>query len=239
MTDKVPNSKFQIPKPYYEENGITIYCGDAYLISSGISADVLCSDPQYGIGFKTNAKRSRCEKGLNFADRTKNIRRDPAWLALQDNDRRPFEPAPFLRFSEMILWGANNYSHLLPTSRGWLVWDKLKGKTPTCFGDCELAWTNIDMPIRIWSQLWRGIVREGEENLNIQSKVHPCQKPAALMRWALQFTKGKTVFDPFMGSGTTLLAAKDLGRQSIGIEIEERYCEIAARRLQQEVLQLS
>jgi site-specific DNA-methyltransferase (adenine-specific) len=81
--------------------------------------------------------------------------------------------------------------------------------------------------------MWKGICQAGEKF----PRVHPTQKPEALMRWCLNLApNAQVVFDPFMGSGTTLRAAKDLGRKAIGIEIEERYCEIAANRLRQEVL---
>jgi site-specific DNA-methyltransferase (adenine-specific) len=89
------------------------------------------------------------------------------------------------------------------------------------------------------SQLWRGLCVRGAENA--QAKLHPTQKPVALMAWCIGQAKvptASTVLDPYMGSGTTLRAAKDLGRKAIGIEIEERYCEIAAKRMAQEVLAL-
>lgn len=224
--------------PYYEHNGITIYHGDCLEVMPLLSkVDLVLTDPQYGIGFNVNAKRSR-KSGLDFGrNNGKEVKRDPDWSALQNRDKTPFNPVPFLEFEEAILWGANNYCHLLPASRGWLVWDKLGDKQPCCFGDCELAWTSFDMSIRIWRQLWRGLVREGEDNVANGPKLHPCQKPAELMRWCLGFSKTTgIVLDPFMGSGTTLRAAKDLGRRAIGIELEEKYCEIAAQRLSQEVL---
>ncbi|MDE2098705.1 MAG: site-specific DNA-methyltransferase [Patescibacteria group bacterium] len=223
-------------KPYFSDKTCTIYHGDSYELLPQIEADVLCTDPQYGIGFDVTRERRRAPIGLNFSSANRHLPRDPVWLPLQQQDTIKFDPSPFLGFKEIILWGAHNYAHLLPPSRGWLIWDKLRDKKPSNFGDAELAWTNKDMPLRIWRQLWRGMVREGEENLSRARKLHPCQKPASLMRWALQFTEGKIVLDPFMGSGTTLLAGKDLGRITIGIELEERYCEAAARRLEQEVL---
>lgn len=226
-------------KPYYSENGITIYNADCREVLRLLGSEMaVVSDPQYGIGFQVNAKRSR-NSGLDFGKNRKDIERNPEWIPLQNEDKTPFEVGPFLRFSEIILWGANNYSAGLPNSRGWLVWDKLGDKQPCAFGDCELAWTSLDQSIRVWRQLWRGLVREGEENVANGSKLHPCQKPIALMRWCVGFTTSATILDPFMGSGTTLRAAKDLGRKAIGIEIEEKYCEIAAQRLSQGVLQFA
>jgi DNA modification methylase len=91
---------------------------------------------------------------------------------------------------------------------------------------CEIAWTNLSGPAKLFKKRVVGY-----------EKFHPTQKPVELMRWCLTFTEG-VVVDPFMGSGTTLRAAKDLGRKAIGIELEERYCEIAAQRCAQDVLDL-
>lgn len=120
------------------------------------------------------------------------------------------------------IWGGNYFA--LPRSRGWLVWSKPeRGFT---LSEAELAWTNKDTVIRVF-----------DGNRSDLGREHPTQKTLALMRWTLmQFEDAQTILDPFMGSGTTLRAAKDLGRKAIGIEIEERYCEIAAKRLSQGVL---
>lgn len=229
-------------KPYFEDrkSGIVIYHADCYEILPQITwAGLLLTDPQYGIGYRTKNNRS-IGVGLKWDPRTVKAWREPDWKPLKDGDQRPFDPTPFLAYPEVILWGANNYCQLLPSSRGWLIWDKLRDKTPCDNGDCELAWTNFDMPIRVWRQLWRGIVREGEENVANGGKLHPCQKPVALMSWCIQFSKSKApILDPFMGSGTTLDAAKRLGRPAVGIDIEESHCETAAKRLSQDFLQLA
>lgn len=104
--------------------------------------------------------------------------------------------------------------------------------------DCraaELAWTNLCSSVRIFRHRWFGLLRDSEKG----EHWHPTQKPVELMRRCIQQAKLPTlILDPFMGSGTTLRAAKDLGRKAIGIEIEEKYCEIAAKRMAQEVLPL-
>lgn len=128
-----------------------------------------------------------------------------------------------------ILWGGNYFE--VPPSRGWLVWDKVNGDN--CFADCELAWTNLKTSVRMFRHMWNGMLRESE---NDAPRVHPTQKPVALMAWCLQFApNAKRILDPLMGSGTTLRAAKNNGLQATGIDISEKYCEIAAKRLSQEV----
>tara|TARA_Y100000310_G_C20589872_1_gene767415 strand:+ start:193 stop:540 length:348 start_codon:yes stop_codon:yes gene_type:complete len=114
---------------------------------------------------------------------------------------------------------------------GWLFWDKGQELNQA---DGELAWTSFDVALRRIVINRNAIAQDGA--------VHPTQKPLRLIRWSLSFAdkqeEAKSILDPFMGAGTTLRAAKDLGRQAIGIELEETYCEIAAKRLAQEVLPL-
>ena len=124
-----------------------------------------------------------------------------------------------------MIWGG---LHLpLPPTYGYLVWDKMIDGLN--FGECEVCWTTFRWSPRIFR--YRAVNVDG-------GKVHPTQKPEAMMKWCIGFASDTagTILDPFAGSGTTLRAAKDLGRKAIGIEIEEAYCEIAANRCQQEVL---
>ena len=145
---------------------------------------------------------------------------------------KPFLPNHLLTFDSIILWGANHYASRLESARGWLVWDKRGGIPSNDQSDCELAWTNFLGVARLFHRYWNG----GGIN---EERWHPTQKPIGLMRWCIELAPPhELVIDPYMGSGTTLRAAKDLGRRAIGIEIEERYCEIAAKRLSQEVLAL-
>jgi len=127
-----------------------------------------------------------------------------------------------------IIFGGNYYD--LPPTTCWLVWDKLNGEND--FADCELAWTNLPKAVRRKAHLWNGMIRKGQEE-----RYHPTQKPLEVMTWALSMAgEVSTVLDPWMGSGTTLRACKDFGKSCVGIDREERYCEIAAKRLAQEVL---
>jgi len=197
-------------RPYYEHGGITIYHGDCRAILPRLDcADLVLTDPPYGI----------------FAcGGTWGHKQELQW------DRGVFDDMEMILKAghQQIIWGGNYYP--LPPSRGWLVWFK-RDSVPSA-ASVELAWTSFDMNARLIDQT---IAATNAERVG-----HPTQKPEAVMRWALLQVPVTcaTVLDPFAGSGTTLVAAKRLGRRAIGIEIEERYCEIAARRLAQDVLPL-
>lgn len=208
-------------KPYFERGDIAIFHGDSREIVPSLDFDSIVSDPPYGIGVVNErgsvGGRNRARIG-NYAPIV--------------GDDAPFNPAWLLALAKpTILWGGNCFAGRLPSSRGWLVWDKREGSTPDDFSDCELAWTNLDQPVRMFSHLWRGMVKKDRYELR---GWHPAQKPLALMKWCLTFTEG-IILDPYLGSGTTLVAAKLENRRAIGVEIDERYCEIAAKRLAQEV----
>ena len=104
--------------------------------------------------------------------------------------------------------------------------------------DGELAWTNVPGVLRIHRQVWRGMIREGEENLVHGRKLHPAQKPVALLTWCVATTTG-TVLDPYMGSGTTLVACVRLGRPCIGIELNADHFAVACARVEEELQQLA
>jgi site-specific DNA-methyltransferase (adenine-specific) len=212
--------------PYYEHGGIVIYHGDCREIMPSLGLfDAVVTDPPYGIAHPTDYARRGRAPAAPCRD-----------YAPVHGDDAPFDPRWLLGIGGAhILWGANHYASRLPDSGGWLVWDKER-PDDLDQATCELAWTDCVKGVRRLRYLWNGMIRKGDEDL-----VHPTQKPTALMAWCLTLrwtNEYATILDPFMGSGTTLRAAKDLGRKAIGIEIEERYCEIAAKRLEQEVLAL-
>lgn len=134
--------------------------------------------------------------------------------------------AMFAAARDYVIWGANYYPQHMQPAPGWLLWDKGQRIDQA---DGELAATSRRGPLRILTL--------NRVELAFDGAVHPTQKPVALMKWCIRFFPfARTVLDPFMGSGTTLRAAKDMALQAVGIEIEERYCEIAAKRLAQEVM---
>lgn len=215
-------------KPYYEHGGSVIYHGDCRHILPGLpKCDLLCTDPPYGINVANMHEDSGRQPGRSVAPKGQYVKQE--WdLAPASKDLLDLAIS-WARYG--IIFGGNYFS--LPPARCILVWDKVNGANK--FADAELAWTNLDKPVRIKRHMWNGMLREGGE----PRYEHPTQKPLEVMQWAISHAPEgcRTIIDPFMGSGTTLVAAKNLGRKAIGIEIEERYCEIAAKRLSQEVFE--
>ena len=203
-------------KPYYEHAGITIYHGDCRDVMDWLAPhfgekpfDLLLTDPPYGIGIAANPVRQMHEKS--------------DW----DNTApSPETIAQCIRLAKhAILWGGNYF--YLPRCQRFLIWDK---QQPEDFSlaMCEMAWSNLSGPAKIYRQ-----------SVLSYRKEHPTEKPEPLMAWCMGFVDPcASVFDPFMGSGTTLAAAKRLGKRAVGVELSERYCEIAAKRLSQEALPL-
>lgn len=202
-------------KPYYDEGGITIYNGDCRQFREWLQADVMVSDPPYGMAYQSGWKESS-----NVAGDRSTVARDEA-LALWGH-----KPA--------ILFG--RWSVARPEgTRMVLYWDK--GDWPG-MGDLQLPWGPSTEEIYI---LGHGFIgkRAGQIvpcHKRITDGHHPTEKPVELMKEILAHCPAGTVADPFMGSGSTLVAAKFMGRRAIGVEVEEKYCEIAARRLAQGVL---
>jgi site-specific DNA-methyltransferase (adenine-specific) len=206
--------------PYYDHAGITIYHGDCREILPMLKADCVVTDPPYGLGIDT-------AQHLNAG----RIQYAPIF-----GDDKPFDAAWICSlFPNIFLFGANNYHHTLPPGGGWAVWDKRQpsGSADKVFGwPFELAWCSKDRFGKIY-RVAHGAYLNADGK---QKRQHPTQKPVVLMLKILPDFEG-LICDPFMGVGTTLVAAKQLGRKAIGIEIEERYCEIAVKRLGQEVME--
>jgi DNA modification methylase len=213
-------------KPYYQDDSCTIYHGRCEVVlPTLIPVDLILTDPPYGIKADDRARilsRAKMAKAQDYGE--------------SDWDNAPPADWVFGLMRSMsryqIIFGGNYFP--LPPSSCWLVWDKLNGDND--FADCELAWTNLPKAVRRIQHLWNGMIRKGQE-----PRFHPTQKPLEVVTWAIQHAPDdcQTILDPYMGSGTVLRAAKDLGRRAIGIDAVESYCEIAARRLQQEVLPLT
>ena len=228
---RLPPTKGSSMTPYYEDDACVIYHGDCREITEWLSADVLVTDPPYGMGYASS--KARAGKG-------KYRRRELSPIA--------GDATTELRDIALDLWG--DRAALVfgtwrvdrpATARMLLVWDK--GDSPG-MGDLTIPWGPSHEEVYVIGAgftgkrtpgvlRWPGLMSQDSERPD-----HPTPKPLPLMRDLIGKCPPGVIADPFMGSGTTLRAAKDLNRKAIGIELDERYCEIAAKRMAQEVLAL-
>lgn len=194
--------------PYYEQDGITIYHGDCRDVLPELGTfDLLLTDPPYGIGIAANPVRQAHEPSD-----WDNQRPDRATLGLC-----------LSMATAQIVWGGNYFG--LPAQQGFFVWDKGQPEDFS-LAMCEQAWTNIKTPAKLF-----------RKRVTSCRKRHPTEKPVELMQWCMGMAgRPQTVLDPFAGSGPTGEAAKLAGISAVLVEANERYCEIAAKRLAQGVL---
>lgn len=186
--------------------GATLYLGDCVTVLPGVRADAVITDPPYGIG-------DRMQGGT--------------WGAAEKYaDFREWDTAPTADALAMVrataplcvIWGGNYFA--LPPSRCWLIWDKYNA-VPT-MADIEMAWTNMDKPGKRFR--WQ---------VGVHSSGHPTEKPLELMRWCVERAgMPKSIADPYMGSGTTGVAAVQMGLQFVGVEAREDYFNIACERIE-------
>jgi site-specific DNA-methyltransferase (adenine-specific) len=195
-------------------------CIEVAAALSGIGAVV--ADPPYGVKLNTKYRSSQRANRAGCND----------YPAIRGDDR-PFDPAPWLAYPVVVLFGANYYADRLPPRGTWYVWDKRDGMTSNDQADCELAWVSgaSGTVPRLFHHRWNGMLKASERD---QRRVHPTQKPVALMRWVirnLRLPPDSLILDPYCGSGSTGCAAVLEGHRFIGIECEAAYVEIARRRL--------
>jgi site-specific DNA-methyltransferase (adenine-specific) len=209
----------------------TLYLGDCLAMMPALRAEAcafaVVSDPPYGIGYAhSGGERLFSKVGRTRAARERGV-------SAMAGDERPYDPAPWLGFcGNVLLWGADHFHRRLPASGRWLAWNKLGTLEPwDSFSDVEFAWHSGNGASRIFTLLWKGLVQA--EKVANGVRHHVTQKPIALMEWCIAQSGvggGTTVLDPYMGSGTTGVAALRLGHRFIGVEIDRRYFEIACRR---------
>lgn len=206
----------------------TLYLGDCREILPTLGrVDAVVTDPPYGISY------AQGDGGAQVAGRRVPVRRNNLAIV---GDNEPFDPSMLLDFDELIAWGADHYAQRLPHGR-WLAWDKISGASLVdSFSDVEFAWHSERGASRIISYLWKGVLQDGEKGVQ---RWHPTQKPIAVMEWCIKQLRkpAETILDPFMGSGTTGVACVKLGRKFIGIEIDERYFDIALKRVSEAMRQ--
>lgn len=199
-------------------------CTDAANVArlmGGARADMLLSDPPYGIGWDTDYTRFTTEYGTKRTN-----------YPVVENDDKPFDPRPFFDFPHVVLWGANWYCQHIPIG-SWLIWDKRHPNGTAWLSDAEIAWAKGGKGVYIYSETVQGAHRQ-------ERAEHPTQKPIGLMIWCIERAKEvQSVYDPFLGSGTTLIAAHRTGCRCFGCEIAPRYADVILRRAEAEGLEVA
>ena len=202
--------------------------GDCLEVMKELEAvDAVVTDPPYGIGEsagKAKTRTSGLTSKINGASKYQRDYGDKNW-----DDKTADDAVHFARAiaKHSVIFGGNYYD--LPPTSCWLIWDKMNGATD--FADCEMAWTDLPKAVRKLSLLWNGCMRV-ERHIERQ---HPTQKPVRIMEWCIEHLPkdAQTILDPFMGSGTTLVACAKMGRKGIGIELDPDYFEIACKRVEE------
>lgn len=196
-----------------------LLCADCRVAQTTPRFGAVLTDPPYGIAVVKKGMVGAADFG---------IARKGKFEPVIGDDQVTDQSWLLDRGDVVIVWGGNYFANALPRAGGWLVWDKRSDSgIQNTFADCELAWSNQTGPARVHRQLWIGMIREGEHD----KRVHPTQKPVALMAWCLGFSEGD-VFDPYAGSGSTLIAAEQLERTCMGIELSPAYCDVIVERWQ-------
>jgi len=207
-----------------KDGAVQLHCCDCMELLEGMgkgAVDAVVTDPPYGIGEAAGKNKSRGRLA---------VAKDYGCAQWDDQPVNDERRIIVLGMAKWCIWFGGNY-YPMPPSSCWLVWDKENGASD--FADCELAWTNLKKAVRMIRFRWNGMLRANKEPRGD----HPTQKPVGVMQWAIKQLPddARTICDPFMGSGTTGVAAVQLGRRFIGCEIDPKYFQIAVDRIQTEI----
>ena len=207
-----------------------LLCGDSTdsdavaRLMDGQKADMVFTDPPYGI------KVVKSEMvGADFGIAKKGKYSEVIADDTTDTANEFYQTCISLGFDKFIIWGGNYFTDFLPFSDGWLIWNKRAGTDiRNTFADGEMAWCSFHTPIRIYDQLWNGMIREGEKD----KRVHPTQKPIRMLSQVIDdHVKGNLIFDGFLGSGSTMVASHQLKRKCYGMELDPKYCQVILDRM--------
>ena len=248
--------------PTFEKRTIgdcTLYLGDSLeLLAAGVFGKIgaIVSDPPYGIGYQHNGGKMLSK--VTYANKTITQSNTAAVIG----DDVPFDPQPLLdaapcvaeltkhKSRRLLIWGADHYMQRLPEGGTLLAWDKHVGRGgDDNFTDCEWAWCGRKVKREVFRWLWKGVMTQ-KSQLDVATtvatartsgrpgtfaRVHVSQKPVELMRWCIDKVRpvaGLPILDPYMGSGSTAIAALSLGHTFIGCEIDPVHFDVACRRIE-------
>jgi DNA modification methylase len=207
-----------------------LLCGDSTdsdqvaKLMNGQKVDMVFTDPPYGISVVKNDM-----VGADFGIAKKGQYKPIANDETKDVAQEFYQTCVSLGMDNFIIWGGNYFTDFLPFSDGWLIWNKRAGTDiRNTFADGEMAWCSFHTPIRIYDQLWNGMIREGEK----EKRVHPTQKPIRTLAEIIEdHIKGKIIYDGFLGSGSTMVASHQKQKICYGIEMSPYYCQTIVDRM--------
>ena len=206
-----------------------LMCGDSTSITDveklmdGVKADMVFTDPPYGINIV----------GKNGKVGAGNLAKNRIYSQIIGDDttetaQKFYAACIGIGMDKFIIFGGNYFTNFLPFSDSWIIWDKRGDMSSNNFADGEMAWCSFHTPVRIYKQIWNGMIREGESG----KRCHPTQKPITLLTNILRdFTKeNNSIFDGFGGSGSTLIACEQLDRRCYMMELDPHYCDVIIQR---------
>jgi 16S rRNA G966 N2-methylase RsmD len=231
--DEIPEVKESIVKrgDIWQLGEHRLMCGDSTSsddvekLMNGEKADMVFTDPPYGIAIV----------GGNGKVGGDNVAKNGVYSEVigdetTDTARDFYNTCISLGMDKFIIWGGNYFTDFLPFSKSWIVWDKRGDMNSNNFADGEMAWCSFHTRIRIYKQIWNGMIREGESG----KRVHPTQKPLRTLTEIIKdHIKGDIIYDGFLGSGSTLIAAQQCDKKCYGIELDEKYCDVIINRWEQ------
>jgi DNA modification methylase len=227
LTDIVKGDIFE-----FRKSGEVLHrlmCGDSTNINNveklmnGEKVDMVFTDPPYGIAIVGgNGKVGGDNKAKN------GVYSEVIGDDTTDTAKEFYNICVSLGMENFIIWGGNYFTDFLPFSNSWIVWDKRGDMNSNNFADGEMAWCSFNTRVRIYTQLWNGMIREGEKD----KRVHPTQKPIRTLSEIINdHVKGDLIFDGFLGSGSTMVASHQLKRKCYGMELDEKYCQVIIDRM--------
>ncbi|HWQ65242.1 MAG TPA: DNA methyltransferase [Methanospirillum sp.] len=237
------NKKWNVqPGQLWQLGNHQLLCGDCTdreviaRIIEGVS--LVLTDPPYGLSIVSGKSTGKVGGGgqLGFGKigggHIVESKSYPVIVGDESTDSARKAIEALVDIKNKIIFGGNYFTDFLPPSRCWIIWDK--ENSGNCFADAELAWTSFDKNVKLYHWLWNGLSRKGERVEELKSRVHPTQKPVGLFKQILQdySEEGAVIIDPFLGSGTTLIACENTGRKCRGIEISSDYCAVILQRYQ-------
>jgi DNA modification methylase len=206
-----------------------LLCGDSTdsdavaRLMDGEKVNMVFTDPPYGITIVGgNGKVGGDNKAKN------GVYSEVIGDETTDTAREFYNTCISLGMENFIIWGGNYFTDFLPFSASWIIWDKRGEMNSNNFADGEMAWCSFDTRVRIYKQIWNGMIREGEKD----KRVHPTQKPIKVLSDIINDQiKGSLIFDGFLGSGSTMVASHQLKRKCYGMELDPKYCQVIIDRM--------